>query len=254
MKYRYYFMLLIAAAVGFMLWGCSSESQDPVSSVTTSAGGGSLKALHKAIAAPTNVLAVVNGHTVTITWDSLALAIDYHVVVQANGNPYIDTILIARQLVLTSVPGGSYTVTVAGILTGWPEGTASVPLSFTLSNVVAPTVTVTASSIPSCFRNGEWVTVIFSGIVVNSAGGANYVLKDEYNKIHYTGTVPAGPYSVKLKLKDRSLWFDKDGRQYTFTITAANSAGTAQASVIVTVPQDRKFRCGNDDDGWDDRH
>jgi len=57
-----------------------------------------------------------------------------------------------------------------------------------------------------------------------------------------------------LKLKDRSLWFDKDGRQYTFTITAVNSAGTAQASVIVTVPQDRKFRCGNNDDGWDDRH
>jgi hypothetical protein len=121
-----------------------------------------------------------------------------------------------------------------------------------LSSVVAPTVTVTASPIPRCVRNGAWVTVTFSGVVTNSKGGASYKLKDEYKKIHYTGTVAAGSYSVKLNLKDRRLGFDKDGRQYTFTITATNSAGTATASVVVTVPQDKKFRGWNDDDDDDD--
>jgi hypothetical protein len=252
MKHRFSLVILVAAAVGFMLWGCSSGTQDPVSSTNGYAEVGPVKVLHKVISAPTNVLAVVNGFTVTISWDSVATAVNYHVVVHANGNPYVDTIFYAQQLVLTKVPAGSYTVTVAAILTGLAEGTASPPVSFTLSSVVAPTVTAIASPLPFCFRNGEWVTVTFSGIVVNTEGGASYELKDEYNKIHYTGTVPAGPYAVKLNLKDRNIWFDSDGRQYTFTITATNSAGTAKASVTVTIPRDRNFWNWKDDDGWDD--
>ena len=96
------------------------------------------------------------------------------------------------------------------------------------------------------------VTVTFSGVVVNTEGGASYVLTDEYNQIHYSGIVSAGVYSVSLKLKDRSVWFDKDGRQYTFTITATNSAGTAKASVTVTIPRDRNIPDRrDDDDDWD---
>jgi hypothetical protein len=251
MKYRFSFMLLIAAAVGLLNWGCNTETQDPVSSTSAYTDNGTAKVLHKNISSPANVTVTVNGTTVTISWDSVTFAIDYHVVVLANGSPFVDTIFYARQLVLTNVPAGSYSVTVAGILAGLPEGTASTPISFTLSSVAVPTVTATASHSPFWFRKGEWVTVTFSGVVVNSAGGASYELVDEYNQIHYTGTVPAGPYLLNLRLKDRSIWFDKDGRQYTFIITATNSAGTAKASVTVTIPRDRNFPDGRDDDGWD---
>ncbi len=252
MNYRFLTILSIAVAVGFMLWGCSSETQDPVSSTNTSTETGGVKPLYKSISAPTNVLAVVIGSAVTISWDSVALAVNYHVIVQKNSNPYVDTILSARQLILTTVPAGTYSVMVAGIVAGLPEGTASAPVSFTLSSVIAPTVTAKVSPISTWLRNGEWITVTFSGLVVNTQGGASYKLIDEYNKIHYTGTVPAGPYSLQLVLKDRNIWFDRDGRQYTFIITATNSAGTAKASVTVTIPCDRNFPNLKNDDGWDD--
>ncbi len=244
--------MLFAAAAGFMVWGCNRGIEDPVSSTSASTKGGIPQALHKTVASPVNVAATVSGSTVTISWDSVSLAVDYHVDVLSNGSPYADSIFYGQQLVLTNVPVGTYSVTVAAILTGLPEGTASTPVSFVLSSVVAPTVTVTALPIPFCFRSGEWVTVAFSGLVVNSQGGASYELTDEYNQVHYTGTVAAGLYSVKLRLKDRSVWFDRDGRQYTFTITATNSAGSASASVTVTVPRDRNFPSPRFDDGWDD--
>jgi hypothetical protein len=252
MKYRYPYLLLAAAVLGLMIWGCSGDTADPVSSTgASSTGGGIAKVLGKTVASPANVVATVTGSNVTITWDSVSLAVNYHVVILANGNPYIDSIFYAQQLVLTNVASGSYAVTVAAILSGLAEGTASTPVTFTLSSVVAPTVTATALPVPFCFRNGEWVTVTFSGLVVNSQGGASYELTDEYNQVHYTGTVAAGLYSVRLKLKDRSIWYDRDGRQYTFTITATNSAGTATASVTVTVPRDRNCPNSRFDDGWD---
>lgn len=242
------FALFIVA--GCMLWGCSSETQSPVSNSAPTTKG-ELTALHKTIAAPTNVLVVVSGFSATITWDVLAIADSYHVLVTFNGNPYVSDTLTAARLVLTNLPPGNYSVTVAAIVTGKPEGNTLPPVLFMVSNVVAPTVTVTASPIPLCQRNGKWVTVTFSGVVTNSEGGASYELKDEYGKIHYTGTVGAGPYSVKLKLKDSRKGSDKDKRQYTFTITATNSAGSATAFVVVTVPRNKKPSNWNDNDDDD---
>ncbi len=249
MKYRFFFVMLIAAAAGLMLWGCSPQTQDPVSSVS-SMKSTSPQILHKSSLTPTNVLAVVNGSTVAISWDSVAYANSYRVVIILNGDTSLNEVQTARQLVIPSLQPGSYSVLVAAIVDG-DQGDFSAAVSFTISSVIAPTVTATALPIQFCVRDGEWVTATFSGIVVNTAGGASYVLNDEYGQVHYTGTVPAGPYAVKLKLKDRSIWFDKDGRQYTFTITATNSAGTAKASVTVTIPRDRNFPDGRNDDGWD---
>ena len=250
MKYRFSVVILIAAAIGFMLWGCSSQTQDPVSSIST-VGSASPQILHKSILTPTNLLAVVNGKTVTISWDSVAYATSYRVVIISAGDTSLNEVQTARQLVVPNLQPGNYSVLVAAIVTG-DQGSFSGAVLFSVSSVVAPTVTAIASPLPICFRNREWVTVTFSGIVVNAEGGASYELKDEYNKIHYTVTVPAGSYAVKLNLKDRSIWFDTDGRQYTFKITATNSAGTAKASVTVTVPRDRNFWNWKDDDGWDD--
>jgi flagellar basal-body rod modification protein FlgD len=327
----------IVSIFGLMLWGCSSQSQDPVSSTGSPEITG-LQALHKTIGStpvvnvavtgltatiswntvaadtyhvvmtfngnpylntkvtalqlvvpnllfgnysvtvapiyinypegtasdpflftvtlpsPTDVRAVVSGSTATVSWDTVATANAYHVVITQNGNPYLDVIQNASPLLVPNLVAGSYSVTVAAVVNSAGTGTASAPVVFTISSIVAPTVTVHASPIPRCIRNGEWVTVTFSGVVTNSAGGASYSLNDEYNQLHYTGTVAAGAYSVKLNLKDRRLGFDRDGRQYTFTITATNSAGTATASVVVTVPRDNDYRGFDDDDnncwGW----
>jgi len=158
-----------------MLWGCNTETQDPVSSKSASTGSAPVKVLYKTISSPTNGKASVMGTTVAVSWGSVTFAVDYHVVVHANGNPYVDTILYAQQFVLTKVPAGSYTVTVATILPGLSEGTASAPASFSLSSVAAPTVTAMASHFPFWFRNNEWVTVTFSGLVVNSQGEQAHV-------------------------------------------------------------------------------
>lgn len=249
-------MFILAIAFGLMLWGCSSQTQDPVSSVN-SVGNGGPQILHMTIGTPTNVLAVVSGQTVTISWDAVAGANSYHVVITSNGDTSLSVVQAATQLVVPNLQYGSYSVTVAANVPGYAEGDASTPVLFTVSSVVAPTVTVTATPISFCKRDGEWVTVKFSGVVTNSQGGASYELIDEYKQIHYTGTVTAGPYSVSLKLKDRRFGFDRDGRQYTFTITATNSAGTATASVVVTVPVERGFHAWDDDDysdNWGWRH
>jgi len=243
--------LVLFIAAGYLLSGCSSETQNPVSD-NTPATKGEAAALHKTVGTPTNVLVALSGFSATITWDAVAGANNYHVIVLANGLPYVDVIQSATQLVLTVLPVGSYTVTVAAIVTGSPEGIASSPVTFTLSSVVAPTVTAAASPILLCPRNGKWVIVNFTGVVANTEGGAKYELKDEYRKIHYVGSVPAGPYSVKLKLKDSRKGYDRDGRQYTFTITSTNSAGSATASVVVTVPREKRQRNWNDDDDDDD--
>jgi hypothetical protein len=253
MKFKFAVALLVVAAFAVLLWGCGPESQDPVSSTGSYTGGGSVKVLHKTVPSPANVTATVSGSTVTVSWDTVTTAVDYHLIVLSGTNTYLDTIIASPPFVLSNVPSGSYTVTVAAILAGIPEGTASAPISFTLSSIAPPTVTATALPISLCFRNGEWVTVLFSGVVVNSQGGASYTLTDEFGQVHYTGTVPAGPYALKLSLKDRNPWFDRDVRKYTFVITATNSAGTAQASVTVNVPLDRNFPDPRDKDGWDDR-
>ena len=202
MNYRFLTILSIAVAVGFMLWGCSSETQDPVSSTNTSTETGGVKPLYKSISAPTNVLAVVIGSAVTISWDSVALAVNYHVIVQKNSNPYVDTILSARQLILTTVPAGTYSVMVAGIVAGLPEGTASAPVSFTLSSVIAPTVTAKVSPISTWLRNGGMDNGDVQRPNGDTQGGASYKLIHGSNKIHYTGTVPTGPYSLQLVLKE----------------------------------------------------
>jgi len=243
-------MIALPLALALLLGGCSNQSQDPVSSMG-SGGNGGAPVLHKSVGTPTNVSVVVSGTTVTVTWDSVVYSSLYHVVVTMNGATVVDSLDAAKQFVATNLQPGSYGLTVAAIVSG-VEGSPTGVFTFTISSLLPPTVTAIATPIVKCFRDGEWVTVTFSGVVVNTAGGATYVLSDEYKQIHYAGTVPAGPYSLDLRLKDRRAGYDRNGRQYTFTITATNAAGTATATVVVTVPLDRTYhdRWVDDDDSW----
>ena len=106
-------------------------------------------------------------------WNPVAIATAYHVVITQNGNPYLDVAQTASPLLVPNLVPGTYSVTVAAVVINVGEGIASAPVAFTLSSVVAPTVTVFATPIPRCVRNGEWVTVTFSGVVANSLGGGD---------------------------------------------------------------------------------
>ena len=86
---------------GLMLWGRNSQIQDPVSSTSTTESTGP-QIVNKAVGSPANVLAVVNGLTVTISWDSVALADAYHVVIAFNNNPYLNVKQVVRQIVVRS--------------------------------------------------------------------------------------------------------------------------------------------------------
>ncbi|HTX19496.1 MAG TPA: fibronectin type III domain-containing protein [Bacteroidota bacterium] len=241
----------LSFAFAIFLWGCSTQSQDPVSSLGP-AGNGGAPALHKSVGTPTNVSVVATGTSVTATWDSVAFSSLYHILVTMNGDTVINVLdSTGTKFIATNLQPGSYSLTIAAIVSGF-EGSPTGLFNFTISSLLPPTVTAIATPIVKCFREGEWVTVAFSGVVVNTAGGATYVLSDEYKKIHYAGTVSAGPYLVNLKLKDRRAGYDRNGRQYTFTITATNAAGTATATVVVTVPLDRTIRDHwvDDDDSW----
>ena len=84
---------------GLMLWGRNSQIRDPVSSISTTESTGP-QIVNKAVGFPANILAVVNGPTVTISSDSVALADPYHVVITFNNSPYLNVKQVARQIVV----------------------------------------------------------------------------------------------------------------------------------------------------------
>lgn len=116
-----------------------------------------------------------------------------------------------------------------------------------------PTVTLTASDTILWPPNKKWKSVTFSG-TLSDYTVATYTLTDEYGKISYVGTLTGATFSVPLNLKAERKGKDKDGRTYTFTVTAVGSL-TVSASVDVVVPHDKKKPGGkghDDDDGDDD--
>lgn len=116
-----------------------------------------------------------------------------------------------------------------------------------------PKVTLTASDTILWPPNKKWKTVTFSG-TIPSGFTATYALTDEYGKISYVGTLTGTTFSVPLNLKAERKGTDKDGRTYTFTVTAIGSL-TVSASVDVVVSHDKKKGGGkdhDDDEGDDD--
>jgi hypothetical protein len=95
--------MMIAAAFGFMLWGCCSQTQDPVSSVSYVGSTAGPQVLHKSSLTPTNLLAVVNGNTVTISWDSVAFVNSYRFVIILSGDTCLNEVQTTRELVVPSL-------------------------------------------------------------------------------------------------------------------------------------------------------
>jgi|GEM_PF-4060146 len=113
-----------------------------------------------------------------------------------------------------------------------------------------PTVTVTASDTLLWPPNKKWKTVTFSG-TLSDYTTTTYILIDEYGKISYNGILTGATYSVPLQLKAERNGKDKDGRTYTFTVTAVGTL-TVSKSINVIVPHDKNKSGGNDDDGDDE--
>jgi hypothetical protein len=99
--------------------------------------------------------------------------------------------------------------------------------------------------------NGKMVSVTVSGMITDSSSGvdpttATFSVADEYGSVQPTGPVslgPGGSYLFTILLEASRLGGDKNGRQYTITVSAEDLAGNpGSASTVVTVPHDEGNR------------
>ena len=111
-----------------------------------------------------------------------------------------------------------------------------------------PVLTATANRSVVWPPNGKMVPVTVSGEMNDIVSGidstqAAYTVQDEYGLIQPHGAItlqPDGSYSFTILLEARRDGQDKDGRQYTVSVTGrdlARNGGTA--TVVVTVPHDQ---------------
>ena len=92
------------------------------------------------------------------------------------------------------------------------------------------------------------VQVTVSGTITDSLSGVNpstaaFAVVDEYGSVQPSGPVTlgtGGSYSFKVSLQASRNGNDKDGRQYSITVSAKDYAGNlGSAAAIVTVPHDQ---------------
>ena len=115
-------------------------------------------------------------------------------------------------------------------------------------DVTPPVVNVSASPSSLWPANGKMVPVTVSGTITDSLSGVNpstaaFAVVDEYGSIQPTGPVSlgaGGSYSFTILLQASRNGNDKNGRQYTITVSATDYAGNlGSAAAIVTVPHDQ---------------
>ncbi len=114
---------------------------------------------------------------------------------------------------------------------------------------VPPTITISASRTTLWPPNGKMVPVTISGRIVDGLSGVNpstltYAVTDEYGRIQLSGPVTlvgkARSYSFTIQLQASREGSDRNGRQYTITVSAQDNTGNAgSASTVVTVPHDQ---------------
>src|SRR6266446_6647949 len=121
------------------------------------------------------------------------------------------------------------------------------------SNVIQTSSTppgVSVSAKPSMLwpPNGKMVSVTVSGTIKDNGSGidpigAMFSVVDEYGIVQPSGRVTLGSggnYSLNVLLQASRRGDDSDGRQYTITVTAKDSAGNkGSASTFVIVPHDQ---------------
>jgi hypothetical protein len=117
------------------------------------------------------------------------------------------------------------------------------------NDTTPPVVTITAT--PETLRppNGKMVPVTITGTITEEGSGvdpstATYAVIDEYKLVQPQGSfIPAanGSYAFDIQLQASRQGNDKDGRQYTITVTVKDKAGnTGSAATRVIVPHDQR--------------
>ncbi len=115
-----------------------------------------------------------------------------------------------------------------------------------------PVVTIAATPAEIWPPNGMMEPVTVSGTITDKEPGGcgidpgtvRYSVKDEYGEIQPSANIRLGTdgkYSFAVELQAWRRGDDKDGRQYTITVTAADFSGSmGSASVTVVVPHDQR--------------
>jgi hypothetical protein len=71
----------------------------------------------------------------------------------------------------------------------------------------------------------------------------SYVVRDEYGLVHAAGSIVPGSdgaFSASVLLQASRQGDDRNGRQYTITLTVQGVAGAATSAVsVITVPHNR---------------
>src|SRR5271157_348756 len=115
-------------------------------------------------------------------------------------------------------------------------------------DLTPPVVSVSANPSSIWPPNGKMVPVTVSGAITDSLSGvdpstAAFNVVDEYGQIQPSGSVSlgaGGSYSFTVALQASRNGNDKDGRQYTITVSAKDLAGNlGSAATVVTVPHDQ---------------
>jgi len=135
---------------------------------------------------------------------------------------------------------------VAGGADSFGHGMIGILLNNTPSCTTPPAIIVSATPISLWPPNGQMVPVTVSGTITDGGctiTNAVYAVTDEYGRVQPTGSVTlseAGTYSFIIPLQASRLGTDLDGRLYTITVSASNSAGkTGSAANTVVVPHDK---------------
>jgi probable HAF family extracellular repeat protein len=111
-----------------------------------------------------------------------------------------------------------------------------------------PAITVTATPETLWPPNGRMVPVTISGTIKDAdadvdASTAAYAVTDEYRQVEPTGNItlrPDGSYSFTIHLQASRNENDKNGRQYSITVSALDNAGNeGSATADVIVPHDQ---------------
>jgi hypothetical protein len=124
----------------------------------------------------------------------------------------------------------------------------SVPITIncpSFRDTVPPSITVLALPVPLWPTHDKMVPVIIAGTMKDAGSGVNestatYTVTDEYGRVQPSGHInlsSSGIYAFLIQLQASRNAGDRNGRQYTITVSAQDKAGNkGAASTHVTLP------------------
>ena len=129
-----------------------------------------------------------------------------------------------------------------------PTNAFSIFLNTTSPDITPPVVTVSANPSILWPANGRTVSVTLTGTITDTGSGvvassATFEVKDEYGLVQPSGSIEVnadGSYRVQVLLTASRDGSDSDGRTFSVTVSAKDTAGNlGLGDAVVRVPHDR---------------